>query len=248
MIQLTTLGPVRCLLQGEDLRELPHQRMRFALLVYLAMEREVARESAYNLIWANRTDARARCALNQTVYELRRQLGYDCIETHAHGLRVADWVTLDANESTAAAQQSDWARVLELYDGDFLGAFTPPCKPFEFWVDRRRNSLAALHRKARRHLIAQSVAAGNLTTAIALTRRWLDLAPAEDEAHHRLIELLAQTGERAEALQHFASYERQLREEQLEPLHETKQLSERIRAGAFVSRVGSGYALATSAA
>jgi TolB-like protein len=56
------------------------------------------------------------------------------------------------------------------------------------------------------------------------------MEPLDDEAHHLLIEALADTGNRADALRHFESYARQLELETLRPLEQTVELVERIRA------------------
>src|SRR5262245_44692192 len=69
------------------------------------------------------------------------------------------------------------------------------------------------------------------TAALTIAWQWVELESLEDEAQHRLIELLAATGERAEGLRQAESYEKLLREDGLEPLDETKKLLERLRIG-----------------
>jgi DNA-binding SARP family transcriptional activator len=235
-VRLSTLGGVRCFLDEQELVDLPNQRIRCALLVYLAVEREVKREAIQNLFWSDRDEEKGRAALKQTIYELRRLLGDDCIDSQGDRLKVAGHVTTDLNEFQRAADAKEWAFVLSLYHGAFLQHFAlPHCKPFEFWIDQQRAHAARLHRMARRAHIADLIAAKDSSTALAVARRWVELEPLEDEAQHRLIELLAASGERAEALRQADNYERLLDEDGLQPLEETKQLLERIRTGAAIA-------------
>jgi hypothetical protein len=73
------------------------------------------------------------------------------------------------------------------------------------------------------------VARGDVPRAIAEARRWVELEPTEDEAQHRLIELLADSGNRAEAIRQYESYERALRIDDLRPLDHTRALIEHVR-------------------
>ncbi|HKJ93618.1 MAG TPA: BTAD domain-containing putative transcriptional regulator, partial [Longimicrobiales bacterium] len=104
----------------------------------------------------------------------------------------------------------------------------------EGWVDQWSARLGRLHRRACREAIDERVGAEDLAGAVQVARRWTDVDPLDDEAQHRLIELLALSGDRSEALRQYDRYERLVREElELEPLDETKELVEQIRAGAF---------------
>jgi DNA-binding SARP family transcriptional activator len=230
-IHLITFGRLRCLLDDEELIDLPHQRSRCALLVYLAIEREASRESLYNLFWSDRDDEKARGALKQSLYELRRQLGADWIDPRPDPLTISALVRTDAADFEAAVQSGQLTAALELYRGDFLREFSlPNCKEFEFWVDRKRAHYARLHRTARRKRIAELMDTSAASDALLVARRWVELEPQDDEAQHKFIELLAATGERAEALRQYESYERQLAADQLQPLEQTVALVAALRA------------------
>jgi DNA-binding SARP family transcriptional activator len=239
-IRLTTLGRVRCELDDRDLAELPGQRLRCALLIYLAVERKVARETVQNLLWSDRIES-GRGALKQTVFELRRTLGDGCIESRGDELHVHANVSTDLQDFVDAVESKNWQAALEYYGGEFLRGFSlPNCKSFEFWVDRQRAHAARLHRIARRGRTAESLAANDFNAALRVARRWVELEPLEDEAQHRLIELLAASGERAEALRQADDYERLLEADGLTPLEETKQLVQGIRTGHALTIVGFG--------
>jgi len=229
-ITLLTLGTVRCRTAEAELTELPAQRLRCAVLLYLAVEREVTREVAAALFWPERSDERGRHGLSQKIYELRQLLGEDWLSTQADRLRVSADLDIDVHQFEAAVAAEAWEQALDIYRGDFAaGFFVPESKSFEQWLDRHRSRLARMHRHARSAAIDACLAAGDQERAIAHARHWIELEPLEDEAQHRLIELLGIAGQRAEAIRQYESYERTLQAEELEPLETTRELIARIR-------------------
>ena len=233
-IRICTLGRVRGLVDDQELTELPSQRLRCALLLHLAVERESSRKALCDLLWPDRDEEKARRALTQMLHELRRTFG-DWVETRADTLRVGTDLESDAVEFANAAEQGALERALQLYRGSFVGDFyLPECNPFESWVDRKRASLSRLHRTLRRERVKQLLESGDFAGATEVVRDWVDLEPFEDEAQHRLIELLAMSGNRSDALRQFDIYQRELAAQSLEPLAETIELVQRIRAGSAV--------------
>ncbi len=232
-IRLDTLGTLRTYRDGQELERLPAQPVRCAVLLYLAMERDVPRESVLGMFWPDSAPDQARHTLNQTLYELRRILGDDWVELRGDRLHVSDRVEVDALEFTRAVEQGDAPFALGLYRGPFLGGAPPATtRAFEGWTDQWSARLGRLHRRASREAIDERVSAEDLPGAVQLARRWADIDPLDDEAQHRLIELLALYGDRSEALRQYERYERLVREElDLEPLDETKDLVARIRSG-----------------
>ncbi|MBI4420571.1 MAG: hypothetical protein HY560_07065 [Gemmatimonadetes bacterium] len=229
-LRLVTLGAVRCFRDGTELGELPAQRLRCAVLVYLATERETTRESLTALLWPDRDSDRARHAFNQKLYELRQVLGDEWLESQGERLRVAPVLQVDARDFEIAAERGALEEALSLYQGAFLaGFYLPESVEFDHWVDRHRARLARAYRKVCGDFIDQCVTRGDVERAIAEARRWVELEPAEDTAQHRLIELLAASGNRAEAIRQYESYERALKADDLEPLEHTRGLIERVR-------------------
>lgn len=232
-IRVQALGTVRVERDGRVLDRLPAQRVRLGLLVYLAVEREAARESVMAVFWPDRPPERARHLLNQTLYELRQDLGDDWVRSVGEHLVVADDVVVDVAELAAAVDAGEFTRALDLYDGPFLaGALPGLSREMEGWVDGQQARVARLHRQARRGALDAAVARGDLAGALALARSWAERDPLDDEAHHRAIELMAATGDRAGALRQYDRYAALVeRELELEPLDETRALVERIRGG-----------------
>jgi DNA-binding SARP family transcriptional activator/TolB-like protein/tetratricopeptide (TPR) repeat protein len=233
-LRLRILGAPRAFRAGAELADLPAQRLRFALLVYLAMERESSREALLTLFWPDRAPIRGRHSLRQMLYELRQLLGEDWIEVRRD--RVMTRVDVDASSFEALAAAGDRVGALSLYEGPFLDGFVLDNHAFDGWVDRQRARLNRLHRRLRREHIASLGAADDVEAALEVARRWVALDPLEDEAAHALLACMGAAGQRTAALQYFDAYARQLQTElQVEPLDETRALVERIRSGETVT-------------
>ncbi|MBI4545309.1 MAG: hypothetical protein HY703_08950 [Gemmatimonadetes bacterium] len=247
-IRLVTLGGLHCYRDGEEVEALPAQRLRCALLVYLALEREASRDTLVAVFWPERDAERSRHALTQTLYELRRTLGEDWVDAQPDRVRASRILGTDAEEFAQALERGAHGEALALYHGAFLhGVYLADNPQFESWVDRQRSRLERLHRRAQREFLDGRIQAGDLAGALAAAQRWVDVEPLEDEAHHRIIELLARTGQRTEALQHYEAYLRLLQKEELQPLDQTEALVARIRAGE-VSATAAGSAAVPSPA
>ena len=232
-IHVGTLGGLRVEREGKELVELSTQPVRCALFLYLALERDATREELLGLLWPERDPERARHSLRQTLYELRRTLGDDWSRTQGERIEVSPEVVVDALDFLEATEEERDEQALELFRGPFLEESHPGATPaFESWVDGWRSRLARRHRQVCRRLAVARSDAADPEGALTIVRRWVQADPLDDEAQHRLIALLAQTGRRAQALQQYESYvDRIGRELQVEPLDETKELVERIRAG-----------------
>jgi DNA-binding SARP family transcriptional activator/TolB-like protein len=231
MIRLTTLGSVRVYRDNREVPDLPAQRLRCALLVYLATERDVSRADVVAMFWPERDTGRGKHALRQMLYELRHVLGDDGLELRRDRIRCS--VAMDASDFERAGAEGRTADALELYAGPFLYGFSLENGAFEGWVERRRAHYGRLHRRLQREHIAALQEAGDADAALSSARRWVELDPLEDEAAHSFIRQLAMMGRRTEALQYFESYQKQLSAElDVQPLDETLALVAGIREGA----------------
>jgi DNA-binding SARP family transcriptional activator len=231
-IRVRTLGSFCVELDGTPQPGRSGQPLRSALLLLLALDREITRESAMALLWPESDDERARQALRQTLYLLRRDLGDGWLDSTGDSLRATARLTADAHELAQAAGAGDHERVLSLYRGTFLaGVRLVESQPFQLWCDQWSGRLERLHRTSRRAAIDARIAAGDVAAALDMAREWLPLQPLEDEAQHRVIELLARLGRGEEALREYDGFRSLLAREGLEPLDETTTLAEEIRAG-----------------
>lgn len=225
-VWITTLGQVRVLANGRERRGLPKQRLRCALLIYLAVERDVSRETLVGIFWPDKK--RPRPILNQHLYELRRELGEQVVITSGDRVQISDDVAVDALEFEARVAAGDHDAAFASYCGGFLAGYSlASSDAFDAWVERRRAHLTRLHRRARREHIHALLEAGQGRTALAAAREWAEREPLEDEAQHLCIELLVRAGEVAEARARFEQYRDELRRElEVSPLEETAALFE----------------------
>ncbi len=240
-IRLVTLDELRCFHNGAE-TDLPSQKRRFALLVYLAMERSAPREKIAALFYPEIDEERARNRLKQSTYALRRDFGDDCIETKADELRANAALILDARDFGSLAEIGDYGRALELYRRPFLdGFYLDDADEWERWVDRKRSVLAGTYARAARAWVNTLIEKQEYEAAIAHTTRWLEFDESSAEAHRLHMTALASAGQHAEALAHYETWERRLREEEgTEPSAAVAQLAREIRsASAAVSSASS---------
>ncbi|MFW5950846.1 MAG: BTAD domain-containing putative transcriptional regulator [Gemmatimonadota bacterium] len=229
-LEIHTLGRFAVSLDGRDYGPILAQPVRAAVLLYLAVERETTREALAAVIWSDRSPESARRSLNQTLYLLRRELGEDWLMADGDRLAVTERLRMDTVAMDAAVADGRWAIALELYQGPFLdGWHLLDSSPFEHWVDGVRLRLARLHRQAERERIGALRQAGELEAAVEVARAWIRTDPLEDEANHALIELLAATGRRTEALEQYQAYARTLAADDLRPLEQTEVLVRTLR-------------------
>lgn len=255
-LKLTCFHTVQVALDGR-----PLQRFRssnnVALLVYLAVERRSHQRSTLaGLLWPDAPEAKARRNLNQILLHLRREVHdqgqhapFFTITKQTLGWNSESdaWVDVVAfREQLAAVHQHDHAdlhtcptctdqlaQTIALYQGEFLNDFTiPDSDLFEQWVNTTREQL---HRQALDGFVQLSdcyTAQGDLAQAQQIIQQLVDLAPWQEEAHRRLMWLLARRGQRSQALAQYDSLSQILLDELgVPPGEETNTLYDQILAG-----------------
>ncbi|MGH7469385.1 MAG: BTAD domain-containing putative transcriptional regulator [Longimicrobiales bacterium] len=229
--QLITLDELRCVHNGAD-TDLPAQKFRFALLVYLGMERSAPREKVAALFYPEVDQERARHRLSQSVYVIRQTLGTDCIETRGEELRARDSLVLDARDFGTLADVGEFGRALALYRRPFLdGFFLDDADEWERWAERKRAILSRTYAQAARSWITTLCDRQEQGAAIAQAMQWLEFDERNEDAHRLLMTALAQAGRRTDALAHFDAWERRLREEEgVKPPEALRKVAEEMRS------------------
>jgi TolB-like protein len=244
-LRLETLGGLRVLLHDTDRPALTRQYLRCGLLVHLAVERRVPREKVLSLLWPERAPERARHALSQMLYELRRDLGGDWVTLEGDVVTAADDLTTDAIEFRVAIASGDTGAV-RIYRGPFLDAVRLADTPeFETWVELRRGEFSQSFRDMSRSITERLKGTGRLRDALAAARRWALAEPLDEEAQHGLIELLARSGLRNEALRLYEEYRGRLGVLGVDPGEMLAALVGEVRSGSLMDR--SSASLHTSA-
>ncbi|MFN8669788.1 MAG: AAA family ATPase [Gemmatimonadaceae bacterium] len=158
-----------------------------ALLAYLALApgRQCSRESLIDLLWSDLDQERARRALRQTLFNLRRVVGDDAI-AGAEELRLATAIRSDRDDFLSALECGELERAVASYGGDFLPAFgVPGGVAFEQWADLERERLRSGFLRGGELLVRRHLNASRFREARELARRIRALVP-DSEAGARL--------------------------------------------------------------
>src|SRR5689334_15669671 len=121
--QLRTLGGLALLAREDGEQALANQRKRLAFLAVLAATTNggVARERLFALFWPESDGDRARNALNQMVFAVRRDLGEDAIVSDTVTLRLnPEVVETDLRIFREALAGARFADAIDVYRGPFL--------------------------------------------------------------------------------------------------------------------------------
>jgi DNA-binding SARP family transcriptional activator/Tfp pilus assembly protein PilF len=216
VIRLQVLGTVELRrADGADLPAVTAQPKRLALLVYLAAAWPRGfhrRDTLVATFWPEAPEQRARGALGQALYFLRRSLGSEVIVGRGN-----DEVGVSAERlwcDAVAVQEAlddDRARdALDLYRGDLLPGFhLPDARGFEEWLDGERSRLRRGVLDAA-GLSAAQLEASDPAAAADMLRCALRAAPEDEAVLRRLMRLLDAGGDRAGALTAFDEFTRRL--------------------------------------
>jgi DNA-binding SARP family transcriptional activator len=237
-IRLRTLGSLD--LTGPDARGLAalvSQAKRVVLVVYLAVARPRGlhrRDTLLSLLWPESDQVRARHALSQLVYQLRRTLGAGALVSKGDETLGIDstrlWCDVTAFEEALAGQRLEDA--LELYRGEFLaGFFVPDAAPeLDEWIAAERTRLRAAAADAAWTLATREERGGNGTGAAHWARQAAALRPDDEHAVRDLVKLLGRLGDRTGALRTYDEFARRLYQQfEIKPSPELRAMADDLR-------------------
>ena len=236
MVRLRILGSVD--LRGDDGRPvemLLRQPKRMALLCYVVAahpDRLHGRDVLLGMFWPELDRRRARAALRQSLYYIRRAVGPSVLVCEGDRVGVRpEGVWCDVRAFRALLAEEAREEALELYRGDLLPGFHVAGAPgFERWMDEEGARLRRMALLATSELSADEERRGNLLGALHWSRRHLDLAPVDERALRRVLALLDRLGDRSGAERTYRDFVRRLRREyDLEPSPETARVAAAIR-------------------
>jgi DNA-binding SARP family transcriptional activator len=236
LLRLSTLGGLDLSAGGDQVHPLLSQPKRLGLLVYLSAAKSQGyrrRDTILPLFWPELDQDRARNALRQATYVLRRDLGDGVIRMHGEEELGVDpaklWVDVTAFETAFAA--SEYRTAADLYRGDFLDGFFVSGAGAEFdeWVAGERDRLRGLASRAM-WVAAEGAVTREPEAAAGWIRKALALAPDDELAVRQALDQLVRIGDRAGALHVYHEFRARLdREFSAEPATETKALGEALR-------------------
>src|SRR5688500_17930131 len=122
------------------------QKRRLALLCLLAAapSRVVSRDKLIGVLWPESDTEQARHLLSVALYELRKALGEELVQSRGDDVALsAEGLRTDVEAFEKALAEGALDRAVELYAGPFLdGFFLSDAPEFERWVDAERDRLA----------------------------------------------------------------------------------------------------------
>ncbi|MBL0169538.1 MAG: AAA family ATPase [Gemmatimonadaceae bacterium] len=162
----------------------------FALLVYLALTpgRRTSREFLLDLLWADLDPERARRALRQTLFHLRRLLGEEAL-TGTEELTLTGAIDTDRDRFLRELERGDPQTAVALYGGNFLPAFgVPGGASFEHWADLERDRLQTAFLRSADILVRRLLNESHFKEAQRLARRIRELVPENERAWRLVLE------------------------------------------------------------
>ncbi|MFZ5878302.1 MAG: ATP-binding protein [Chloroflexota bacterium] len=206
-------------------------RSLFAHLLFHNHEPQ-SRAALTGLFWPELDETRARRALSQALWQIRRAFP-DLLAADADSVTMAAaaplWVDAREFERLAAreAARHELEQALDLYRADFLEG------DFHDWALLERERLRELFLQALGRLEGLEKAAGRFAKALDLAQRLSRAEPLNESAHREVMRLHQMLGQPDAALRQFEACRQALRQElEVEPEAETLALAEEIRARA----------------
>lgn len=236
---LSLLGEVEVVsLDGPGPASLTSHSKALAVLIYLLLggtRRLVPRDRITMVFWPEVDEFHARGALRQTLRVLRDRLGAGALVRRGKEyVGVAEGVArCDAFDFERMIAQGRPADGMRLYRGHLMQGFPfRGTHAWEEWLEERRLHYRDLATGAAWTLAEVAERHGDPAAAAYWGKTAVGLAPTNEVAFCRLIELLARVGDRWGALRAYRGLERWLAAEfEAHPSHEMRRCIERIRQG-----------------
>jgi DNA-binding SARP family transcriptional activator len=216
MFQLELFGGVRIVGPGGPLGGRVAQRRQLALLAFLALhDRPISRDRLLAVFWPETDTERARHALSDAIYVIRRALGDDALRSHGDDLLLdRDRVQSDVAAFQGALAAGALELAVDLYAGPFLDGFHPGAgAEFENWLQSERARLSNICLTAAESVAAERERAGDPAAAVAWWRRAAALEPHNSRIALGLTRALADSGDRAGAVRFADLHARLLADE-----------------------------------
>lgn len=216
------------------------------LLAYLAVAcsegRAVRRDVLLALFWPELSAAHARGSLRQALFQLRRTLGPHALHTDRESVAMApEALSCDVIAFAELLARGDREAAVELYRGDLLEGFfiDGMSEELEEWMDAQRTRLKHEAVAACWRLADEAQQSRNAIAAGRWARRGAALAPDDEIAIRRLIQILDAFGDRAGALRAAEDFALRVTEQfGTGPSPETRALVAAVRERTIAPAVG----------
>lgn len=214
-----------------------------ALLAYLAIASAetmpVRRDLLLALFWPELSTDRARGALRQILFHLRRVVGDDVVSADRENIAlVPHALSCDVVDFVRDLASGDRSSAMELYRGPLLDGFflDGVSAALEEWIDGARARFNRRAFAACSALADEAEGCGNGIAAARWAREAVACSPDDETAVRRLIRTLDTFGDRCGALRAAEDFARRLADEfEAEPAAETQALVAAVRARSGLS-------------
>jgi len=259
-LKISLFEPLQIRLNNEIISDFRMQKV-VALLVYLAAEPETAhrRETLMTLLWPGMPDTSARANLRQVLFHLRKAIPDFVVDEtavpllisnrHTIQLNMTDIVTIDTVQFESLLRQvqthdhtdlltcptchKNLVAATAIYTGRFLADFyLEDSNEFEEWAEITRQSYQRKVLDALEALTKIAIRQQAYADAHKHAERQLEIDDLRESAYQQLMEILARSGQRNEAMAVYERCRRHLKEElEMAPSKRTTDLYEQIFAG-----------------
>lgn len=233
-------------------------RKALALFIYVVLNRHAQqRDKVSALLWRDVAEKHAQNSLRRVLSNLRQLVGaYLWIDRQsiAFDEQQPFWVDVESFRAVLGAlpavppqPQARMATLdvvsieaaLALYEHEFLDGFYVDDAPtFDEWVLLQREELRELALRGFAYLTTYYQGQNNFVAALVAIQRWLAIEPWSETAHYQRISLLAQSGQRTEALAQYEACRTMLADEfGIAPSATMLALYEQIRSQDFAGPV-----------
>jgi DNA-binding SARP family transcriptional activator/tetratricopeptide (TPR) repeat protein len=236
LLRLLTFGGLTLVDGDAPVAGAAAQRSRLALLAVLAAAGAsgVTRDKLLACLWPESDTERARHALKQAVYALRRDLGGEqAIAGTAILTLEPAFVTSDVRDFDDAIARGDDAAAAALHTGTFLDGFhMKGSAEFDRWCEAERARLERACGDALERLAAGASASGDPSGAVRWWRRRAAGDPLSGRIALALMRAHAEAGDLTGAVQHARVHEALVREElESRPDDAVLEFADRLRRG-----------------
>ena len=247
VLNISLIGPFSAVLDSQPIQHFKTDKVQ-ALLSYLVMERDQIHqpENLIALLWSGTPLESAQVNLRQTLYRLQQAIpAVSAINGDASvPLVVSDQGAISLNPQAAlhldvdqflACLETDPARAVSLYRGDFLANFhLTDSPPFEEWIQSHRTDLKRKVLSVLGALCNSYLRDGDLVPAQSYAWRQLEIDNLRESAYRQLMLALAGDGQRSASLSQFQICNNRLEKELgISSSQETVALYEQIQAEAL---------------
>lgn len=243
-VRVTVFGGLGVNRSGAPSSALAGQRKCLALLAILAVagRRGIARDKLMALLAPEVDTERARNALSQVVFRVRRALGPHIVDGKDELALSVGRATSDISEFERALAEHRLEDAAECYRGPFLdGFYLREAREFEQWTADVRSRLEQKYLSALDELASAACRCGDVAGAVGWCRRRVEADPFNTLAARQLVLALMANGDRDGALRFGLAYAERIRLEfDTEPDANFSELVRAVRIGQAPPGVANG--------